>query len=94
MAGEYRYVKTPDGDKKVANAEAIFVGIGVLNAEVDGGRVYAEMTSGRYWRVRRNGATQLWKRDLNRFRIPVKAGLRGYAAIENGNLKHFWIAVD
>ena len=30
---------------------------------------------------RRNGATQTWKRDPERFRVPVKYGLRGYGAL-------------
>lgn len=37
----------------------------------------------RYWRLRRNGRTQTWKRDLFRYRIPVKAGLYVYDAICN-----------
>ena len=36
------------------------------------------MANGRYWKLRRNGATKTWKRDSNRFRIPVKAGLRSH----------------
>ena len=47
------------------------------------GCVWVRMNSGRYWRVRCNGATQLWKRDLFRYRIPVKAGLKVYSEITN-----------
>jgi hypothetical protein len=36
------------------------------------------MGRGVWWRVRRNGKTQTWKRDPERFRIPLKAGLRSY----------------
>lgn len=32
-----------------------------------------------HWR--RNGATQRWKRDPERFRIPIKYGLRAYSSI-------------
>jgi len=41
------------------------------------------MNSGRYWRVRCNGATKTWKRDLFRYRIPVKAGLKHHGYITN-----------
>ena len=36
-------------------------------------------------RVRRNGKTRTWKRDLNRFEIPVKYGLYQYYTIDNTN---------
>ena len=52
-----------------------------LNEAIDAGRVWTAMSHGKYWRVRRNGATQTWKRDPNRFRIPVKFGLKGYGQI-------------
>jgi hypothetical protein len=39
------------------------------------------MANGRYWKLRRNGATQTWKRDPSRFSIPVKAGLKSCARI-------------
>ncbi len=38
---------------------------------------------------RRNGATQTWKRDTTRFRIPVKYGLRGYGNITELNAHEF-----
>lgn len=47
------------------------------------GQVWLRMNSGRYWRVRGNGRVQLWKRDLFRYRIPVKAGLKVYSEITN-----------
>lgn len=34
-------------------------------------------------RWRRNGKTQTWKRDPERFRIPIKFGLYAYSAIHN-----------
>lgn len=40
------------------------------------GNLWAAMRNGRFWKLRRNGATQTWKRDPNRFSIPVKAGLK------------------
>ena len=47
------------------------------------GCLWIKMANGRYWRLRRNGATQRWKRDANRFRIPVKAGMYAYSEITN-----------
>lgn len=51
--------------------------------EINDGAIWLRMNSGRYWRVRCNGATKLWKRDAWRYRIPVKAGLKVYAEITN-----------
>lgn len=54
---------------------------------LDGGFLWARMTSGRYWKLRRNGRTQTWKRDTARFRIPVKCGFRTYGEItESSNV--------
>ena len=51
--------------------------------EIEHGSIWIRMNSGRYWKVRCNGATQLWKRDLFRYRIPVKAGMYLYTEITN-----------
>ncbi len=40
------------------------------------GAIWAQMANGRWWRVRRNGATKTWKTRPGEFRIPIKAGLR------------------
>jgi hypothetical protein len=47
------------------------------------GCLWIKTSRNRYWRLRRNGCTKTWKRDLNRFRIPVKAGLYVYSAVTN-----------
>jgi hypothetical protein len=51
--------------------------------EIDAGSIWLRTNTGRYWRVRRNGATKLWKRNIFRYLIPVKAGLNVYAKITN-----------
>ena len=51
--------------------------------ELDHGCIWVRMNSGRYWRCRANGATKLWKRDMFKYRIPVKAGLSAYTYITN-----------
>lgn len=37
-----------------------------------------------YWALRRNGMTKRWKRDVTRWEIPVKGGLRECVTITNG----------
>jgi hypothetical protein len=55
--------------------------------EIDAGSIWVRVSSrasaARYWKVRTNGATKLWKRDAWRYRIPVKAGLKVYSEITN-----------
>ena len=41
----------------------------------------AAMRNGRWWEMRANGATQTWKRDASRIRIPFKVGLKECGAI-------------
>ena len=57
-----------------------------LETALDQGRVQVLMSNGNWWRLRRNGQTKTWKRDTVKFRIPVKAGLRAYAYVDNHNL--------
>lgn len=52
-----------------------------IEKALDGGLIYARMANGNLWRLRRNGATKLWKTIPNQFRIPVKAGLKAYGAL-------------
>lgn len=40
--------------------------------------IWVRMANGRWWQIRRNGATKTWKKRPNAFRIPIKAGLRFY----------------
>jgi hypothetical protein len=51
--------------------------------EIDHGAIWIRVNNERYWKVRRNGATKLWKRDLFRYRIPVKAGMYVFSEITN-----------
>jgi hypothetical protein len=63
--------------------------LAAIEAALDSGRVQAEMTNGRWWRVRRNGATKTWKTRPGEFRIPIKAGLRSCAYLTETNVQHF-----
>lgn len=64
-----------------------------VEALLDAGELFAAMRNGNWWRLRRNGRTQTWKRDATRVRIPIKAGLRATSSITeadfvDGHLKY------
>lgn len=46
-----------------------------------GGDFWVIGSNGKVYQVRVNGRVQLWKRDLNRVRIPFKYGMYEYGAI-------------
>lgn len=48
---------------------------------LDARRIEAAMRDGKWWRIRRNGATKRFKRDPMRIRVPVKAGMKSYYTI-------------
>lgn len=54
-----------------------------VESALDNHKLFVRMNSGNYWQLRRNGRTKLWKRDANRWRIPVKAGFRECGEINN-----------
>lgn len=56
-----------------------------VETALDAGQLWATMRNGRYWKLRRNGRTQTWKTRPMDFRIPVKAGLRSYASVTEGD---------
>ena len=53
--------------------------------------LWAQMGNGRWWKLRRNGKTQTWKRSPERFRIPVKAGLKSCGEVqEDSNVAEYY----
>jgi hypothetical protein len=48
---------------------------------IDARKIQVAMNNGRWWTIRRNGATKRWKRDAKRIYIPYKAGMYVYGAI-------------
>ncbi len=52
-----------------------------IDSLLDSGRLEIKMTNGNWWTLRRNGKTQTWSRDVERVRVPIKAGLRVYDVI-------------
>jgi hypothetical protein len=62
---------------------------------LDTGQLFCAMGNGKFWQARRNGATRSWKRDVDRFYIPIKVGLRAYHAIkETDNVTNYRIAAS
>lgn len=43
---------------------------------------------------RRNGQTKTWKREPERFSVPIKFGLKSCAYLTEGNASHFHTAED
>jgi hypothetical protein len=62
-----------------------------IEAALAAGHIFARMSNGREWRVRRNGQTKIWKTRPGEFRIPVKAGLRAYGSIEHDNFESTFV---
>ncbi len=60
---------------------------------LDAGKLYAKATAGAWWLARRNGRTKLWKRTPDKYRIPIKTGLRQHQEITHlSNVENFRIA--
>ena len=47
-----------------------------IEAALDSGKLEVQWRSGKWYTVRRNGATKLWKRNPERFATPCKTGFR------------------
>jgi hypothetical protein len=60
-----------------------------IERHLDAGELEVEMSNGRWWAIRRNGMTKTWKRDPQRYEIPVKAGLKSYGTIMPSTLPYF-----
>lgn len=54
-----------------------------IETALDSHVLQARAPNGKWYDVRRNGRTKLWKREPDRFSIPVKCGLRDCWRIEN-----------
>ena len=65
-----------------------------IERALDTSKLLVRMNSGRLWRARRNGKTQLWQRTPGKFRIPVKAGLRVYSEITEATIVAYDLSVD
>lgn len=63
-----------------------------IERALDEHHVWCQMDNGRYWHVRRNGKTKLWKTRPDDFKIPVKAGLRECGYIDYHNVDQFVVS--
>lgn len=61
-----------------------------IETALDAGNLWAAVSKGKYWKLRRNGRTKLWKTRPNEFRIPVKAGLRATGQISETDIVTQW----
>jgi hypothetical protein len=59
-----------------------------IEEALDRGLVEAQVKTGRWWRLRRNGKTRTWKTRPAEFRIPVKAGLKLCGYIDHTNMNN------
>lgn len=62
--------------------------LAAVESVLDSGAVVVQATSGNYWRVRRNGATKLWRTRPGHYRIPVKMGFRDHGWIAHDSASH------
>lgn len=58
------------------------LGLPAIEQALDDHGLYVAVGNGKFWLARRNGATKRWKKDPERFRIPVKFGFKGTGAID------------
>jgi len=67
--------------------------IAIIERLLDANMLEIQMRNGNHWSIRRNGQTKRWKRDQERFRIPIKFGLKLCGAIETTDLESLGIRV-
>lgn len=57
-----------------------------LEKALDSGKLQAQVTSGRWWFMRRNGKTRIWKTRPGKFYLPTKVGYREHYALTEKDL--------
>ena len=66
-------------------ANAVVITRDNVDSLLDRRQIEVAKSNGRWWEIRRNGATRTFKRDANRIEIPFKAGMRGYGTISQSD---------
>lgn len=56
-----------------------------IDSFLDGRELYSRGANGKWYQIRRNGATKKWKLDDQRIRIPYRVNFRGFGAIDEGD---------
>jgi hypothetical protein len=62
-----------------------------IDAMLDAGKIETAMRNGKWWRIRRNGATKHWKRDANRICIPYKAEMNVFGQITESDFDAYGV---
>lgn len=57
-----------------------------IESALDAHRLEVQLLNRRWWKVRRNGKTKLWKTRPDEFRIPIKYGMYGFGYITEENM--------
>lgn len=65
-----------------------------FEAALAAGKVKARMAKGSLWSVRRNGKTKTWKRDTERWEIPIKIGFKTYGTVTQDNLNSGELVIE
>ena len=67
-----------------------------IETALDSGRLETRWANGKWYAVRRNGATRTWKRDKDRFAIPCKTGFRDCFTIATygEDARSAWFPID
>jgi hypothetical protein len=84
-----KYVQQLAADREAEDAAGVVNARTVLTATAFYHRAITYKDGKTPVRVRKNGSVKLWKREPNKFRVPVKYGLRDYFYIDNHNA-HEW----
>jgi hypothetical protein len=64
-----------------------------IEQALDSHTLFTAMAPGKWWLLRRNGATKRWKRSPERFTIPIKFGFRGAGAIMETTDKQLYLRI-
>ncbi len=65
-----------------------------LEAALAKGQLQVTNGKGKWYTVRRNGRTQTWKREPDRYSIPVKVGFRECFRIEPGDGQEYRVGTE
>jgi hypothetical protein len=66
---------------------------GEIEIALDSGNLYIAVANGAWYQARRNGKTQTWKTNPDRFRIPVRFGFRGTTGIDSENTNYTFLRI-
>jgi hypothetical protein len=65
-----------------------------IERALDSGKLHVRSVGGQFWRVRRDGKTQLWQHSPGKFRIPAKAGFNTFGEITEAAIVAYDLSID